>query len=92
MTCSEQEKQVTVRGIVVPLAWTEDGTVTAVGVSSFDEREFALRSAMSLGRWIMLLRKEVEVIGVVSGSAHGLEAIRVCDYRVVEKGVRNEIG
>lgn len=85
-TGSGEEKQLTIRGIVVPLAWANDGSVTSVGISSFDEREFAILSAIGLGCWISLLRKEVEVVGVLAGSVHGLEAISVCDYRVIEKG------
>lgn len=77
----------TIRGIVVPLAWAEDGAVTSVGISAFDEREFAILSAVSISSWISLLRKEVEVVGVVGGSEYGLEAISVCDCRIIEKGV-----
>ena len=87
MTSSEEDKQLTIRGIVVPLAWTHDGAVTSVGISAFDEREFVILSALSLGCWVALLRKEIEVVGVLAGSMNGLEAINVFDYRIIEKGV-----
>ncbi|MEJ2716501.1 MAG: hypothetical protein P8182_05090 [Deltaproteobacteria bacterium] len=82
----ERETLETVRGIVIPLGWAEDGTVTTVGISGFDERDFLISSPDRLDRWISLLRKEVEVVGVVTGAVQGLQTIRVSDYRVLEKG------
>jgi hypothetical protein len=83
MTGSECETLVTVRGIVVPQTWTDDGTVTAVAISSFDESEFSISSPFGLGEWLSLLRKEVEVVGVVTGTQVGSKAIKVCDFRVI---------
>jgi hypothetical protein len=86
MTGIENETLETVRGIVIPLQWAEDGTVTTVGISGFGERDFLINSPESLDLWISLLRKEVEVVGAVTGTVSGLQAIKVCDYRVLEKG------
>jgi hypothetical protein len=86
MTGIQKETIETVRGIVIPLRWAEDGTVTTVGISGFGERDFLISSPESLDLWISLLRKEVEVVGVITGSVRGLQAIKVSDYRVLEKG------
>lgn len=90
MTGNEHETLVTVRGIVIPLTWTEDGTVTGVGISGFDERDFSISSSSELGQWLSLLRKEVEIIGVVTGTQSGPKAIKVSEFRVIRKGERDE--
>ena len=89
MTRIERETLETVRGIVIPLGWAEDGTVTNVGISGFGERDFLISSPDSLDLWISLLRKEVEVVGVVTGTGTGLQTVKVIDYRVLEKGEQN---
>lgn len=76
----------TVRGIVVPLRWTDDGSITAVGISGFDERDVVIGSIDSLDEWFPLLREEVEVTGVVTGEVQGLKTIQVLDCRVVKRG------
>lgn len=77
---------VTVRGIVIPLVWAEDGSVTTVGISGIDEQDFIIRSDPGLGPWLLLLRREVEVRGVLSAQGPGLKTIDVCDYRVMDTG------
>jgi hypothetical protein len=81
---------VTVRGIVIPLVWAEDGSVTTVGISGFDEQDFIIRSAPGLGHWLSLLRREVEVRGVLSAEGPGLKTIDVRDYRVMDTGDEDE--
>ncbi len=90
MDRKENENLVTVRGIIVPLMWAEDGSITAVGISSFDESDFLLSTPDTLSHWVSLLRKEVEVVGIVSRSSRGLKAVTVSEYRCLEKGEANE--
>jgi len=86
MTEIEDETLETVRGVVVPLRWAEDGTVITVGISGYGERDFLISSPESLDLWISLLRKEVEAVGVVTGPVRGLQTIKISDFRVLEKG------
>jgi hypothetical protein len=92
MAGNKREVLVTVRGIVVPMMWAEDGHVTAVGVSCFDERDFIVSTGESLGRWLSLLRQEVELTGAVRKRERGHRVIEVYDYSIVSKGETNEAG
>jgi hypothetical protein len=60
-------KIVTVRGIIIPAAWDEDGNVTALGLSSKDEKHYLLENAPNLEKLYECLQKEVEVCGVLKG-------------------------
>jgi phage FluMu protein gp41 len=86
MTGTEEETLEIIRGILIPLRWAEDGTVTTVGISGYGERDFLISSPESLDLWISLLRKEVEVVGVVTGPLRGLQTIKISEYRVLQKG------
>jgi len=90
MTGNEHEILVTVRGIVVPLTWAEDGSVTSVGISGFDERDFVVSSEFSLDHWVSLLRKEVEVTGLINRACREPRALKVRDVHVLRKGDANE--
>ncbi len=90
MAGKEDENPVTVRGIVVPLMWADDGSITAVGISSFDESDFLLSTPDTLSQWVSLLRKEVEIVGMISRCSSGLKTVTVSEYRCLEKGEANE--
>lgn len=90
MAGKEDGHPVTVRGIVVPLMWAEDGSITAVGISSFDESDFLLSTSGNLNQWVPLLRKEVEIVGIISRCSRGLKTVVVSEYRCLEKGEANE--
>ena len=70
MTEIEDETPETVRGVVVPLKWAEDGTVITVGISGYGERDFLISSPESLDLWISLLRKYGCYNGCVLGQNH----------------------
>jgi hypothetical protein len=60
-------KIVTVRGIIIPAAWDEDGKVMALGLSSKDEKHYLLENAPHQGKLYECLQKEVEVCGFLKG-------------------------
>ena len=68
---------VTIRGVLVPVRWSDDGEITAVGVSGVDECDYLIKSSHSLDYWLPLLRDEVEILGVIAGAAQGLKVIEV---------------
>ena len=92
MTGNQPEALVTIRGIVIPMTWTEDGTVTGVAISGFDEQDFSVSSSCDLRQWLSLLRKEVEVVGVVAETESGPKVIKVCNFRVIREEERDEAG
>ena len=68
---------VTIRGVLVPVRWSDDGKITAVGISGFDECDYLIKSSHSLDYWLSLLRDEVEILGAITGEAQGLKVIEV---------------
>jgi len=60
-------KIVTVRGIIIPAAWDEDGRVTALGLSSKDEKHYLLENDSIQEKLHDCLQKEVEICGVLKG-------------------------
>ena len=60
-------KIVTVRGIIIPAAWDEDGRITALGLSSKDEKHYLLENDSNQEKLYDCLQKEVEICGVLKG-------------------------
>jgi hypothetical protein len=83
MTGNELEILVTVRGIVVPLTWAEDGSVTSVGISGFDERDFVISSELSLDHWVSLLRQKVEATGLITRTGIEPRTLKILDVHVL---------
>jgi len=75
----------TLRGVVIPLAWSESGEVTSVGISTFNEQEYVLEPSPAQGTWLDLLRKEVEVKGSVAVNQQGLKVLQVVSIHVIGK-------
>ena len=67
-------KIVTVRGIIIPVAWDEDGSVTALGLSSKDEKLYLLANNPHQEKLYDCLQTEVEICGVLKdeGSSKAL--------------------
>jgi hypothetical protein len=58
-------KIITVRGIILPAAWDEDGRVTALGLSSKDESHYWLENDLYQKKLFDCLQKEVEICGIL---------------------------
>jgi len=54
---------ITVRGILLPVDWDEDGHVIALGLSGTDEKEYQIEIRNKKAELLALLQKEVEVTG-----------------------------
>ncbi|MEW5914029.1 MAG: hypothetical protein AB1814_15840 [Thermodesulfobacteriota bacterium] len=81
---------ITLRGVVIPLAWSEAGEVIAVGIATFNEQEFLLAPQPSLATWLGLLRQEVELVGGVAVNEQGVKVLRVDSFHVIGKEERHE--
>ena len=73
-----------IQGLIIPVDWDEAGRVLAVAVSTFDEEEYLVEKDGKGDELLGLLRKEVEVNGVV-GIRDGGKTIKVKKYTLINK-------
>lgn len=72
-----------IRGVIVPTAWDEQGTVTGVAISSHDENEYQVDPKGKGPELLLHIRKEVEATGVVR-EEEGKKIVRIRKYTVNE--------
>jgi hypothetical protein len=72
---SENEK-VMIRGLIVPSGWDEDGNVTTVAISAFDESVYHIVKDEKGNQLIPFIRKEVEIMGLTK-LEDGINKIKV---------------
>lgn len=76
-----EEKTITVRGILMPADWNDQGEVVAIVLATNEEKEFIIECRT---RDITPhVRKEVEMKGVVK-KRHGIDVLFVTDFHVIE--------
>jgi len=68
-----------VRGILIPVAWDQEGNVLAVGLAGIDEKEYLIDNHKELKGLLRLLRTEVEIRGVLRREA-GKQIIAVTSF------------
>lgn len=73
-----------IQGLIIPVDWDEGGHVLAVAVSTFDEEEYLVEEDGKGDQLLGLLRKEVEVSGIV-GIRDGGKTIKVKKYTLINK-------
>ncbi len=62
-------EQVSIKGILVPVAWDSDGNVTKAAVATFNEEEYVVEEDEKGKRLLSLMQQVVEVSGVVKKEA-----------------------
>ncbi|UCD87227.1 MAG: hypothetical protein JSV01_05555 [Desulfobacterales bacterium] len=70
----------TIRGILVPADWDEEGNVLAVAVSTLTENEFVIEPDSKGQELLKLLRKDIEVTGLVGKGRKDRRTIAVKSY------------
>ena len=73
-----------IQGLIVPVAWDEEGNPLSVAVATFDEDEYIVERDEKGDDLFGVLRKEVEVTGVV-GIKDGAKTIKVKKYLLIKK-------
>ncbi len=58
-------RPITIRGIVIPVDWDEKGKAIAAAISAHDEDEYLIERIYKGQELLDLLRREVEVRGLV---------------------------
>ena len=76
------DKLTTVRGIVIPVDWDEEGNALAVAISSPDEQEYLIEQDEKGKELTGLIRQEIEVSGIVRKAIKGRKTIAVKSYRL----------
>lgn len=92
MSVHQSDNTITVRGVVVPLVWSEDGLVTAVGIAARGEKEYLVGPLEQQPDWLPRLHREVEVQGSLTGAAHGMPVLAVKRFRFVNQEGFHEAG
>jgi hypothetical protein len=84
-----RKKATVVKGVVVPTDWDEQGNVVALAISSNDEKEYVVDKKGKGKDLLGLIRKEVEVTGVIS-EEDDRAVIRVSKYSLAERSEPEE--
>ena len=72
---------VTIRGIVIPADWDENGNVVAVAVSTYDEVEYFIENHEKAEELKAVIREEVEVSGILREGKNKL-TMKAKEYRL----------
>ncbi len=76
----------TVRGIVIPVDWDDEGNALAAAISSPDEQEYLIKQDAKGKELVGLMRQEIEVRGVVKKGIKGRKTVTVRNYRLKTGG------
>jgi hypothetical protein len=76
----------TVRGIVIPVDWDEEGNALAVAVSASDEQEYVIEQDEKGKELLEFIRHEIEASGVVRKAIKGRKTVTVKSYRLKTGG------
>ena len=74
------DEPTTVRGILIPVDWDEKGNVLAAAISGLDEQEYLVEQDAKGKELLGLIRREIEVSGMVSKAIKGRNRIKVKSY------------
>jgi hypothetical protein len=66
----------TIRGLVIPVEWDEDGNIRNLAISTYDEDEYWIEMDQRIKQLMSIVRKKVEVTGLV-GETDGRKIIIV---------------
>jgi len=68
---------ITLKGLLVPMEWDEQGQVVGFALSTYDEKEYVLSNPKGSRRLKELLRQVVWVKGTLTKGADGSKVITV---------------
>ena len=65
------ERLITIKGIIIPVDWDENGKVTGVAVFTHDEDEFLVNNDVQGKKLLTQIHGELEVRGIVEADQEG---------------------
>ncbi|MFW6147457.1 MAG: hypothetical protein ACOC6B_03590 [Thermodesulfobacteriota bacterium] len=80
----EGRKNITVKGIVIPVEWDAKGRVIAAALSAHNEEEYAIEKDYKGDQLLRYVQKEVKVSGVVRKNDDA-KAITISTFEVVKE-------
>ena len=78
-----RNKTGTIRGVVIPMDWDDQGNVVRIAISSHDEEEYMVAREGKGGELLAFIRREVEVGGEIKEEDHK-KVISVTKYRLTK--------
>lgn len=69
----------TVRGLIIPVDWDQEGNVVGLALSSYDEREYRIEKQDKGIELFKFIREEVEVTGSIV-EEKGKKTFKVKEY------------
>ena len=79
-TRSRKTGLTTLKGILLPVDWDDKGCITAVALSTADEKEYLVVKDKKGKQLLPLVREELELTGVIR-TIRNANTITVVDYR-----------
>jgi len=76
-------RPVTVRGIVIPVAWDGEGNALSASISCPGEQEYFVQQDQKGKELLKLTREEVEITGILKKTLKGQKTIAVTTYQLV---------
>jgi hypothetical protein len=84
MAHKKEQREFKIQGVIVPVAWDEEGNPLSIAVSTFDEEEYIVERDIKGQQLFGLLREQVEVRGKVR-TGDGAKTIKVKKYLLIKK-------
>jgi len=75
------QKQITIRGLIVPSEWDDTGNVISISISAFNEDEYLIDKDSVSKKLLSYMREGVEVSGFVR-EEEGIKRIKIKKYRI----------
>jgi hypothetical protein len=83
LTLDTPKALITVKGVLIPVAWAPGGDITAMAVATFDEKEFRLTTDDACIQWQELLSCKVSASGIPF-EQDGVQWLRVCTLQPID--------
>jgi hypothetical protein len=84
MNGAGQQRELTLRGIVTPIAWDEDGAVRTVAILTRDEGEYEVIPGGAGGRLLQHLRREILAQAEMVADPMGVKRVNVSSFALLE--------
>jgi co-chaperonin GroES (HSP10) len=79
----------TIKGIIVPSTWDNQGNVTGVTIQAYDEKAYLVEHVQPGDELLNHIHAKVEVDGKIRERINGIISVRVKSYSVMVGGVES---
>jgi len=80
----KRDEHGSIRGIILPTGWSQDGAVTELSVMTSDEGEIRINKDSWWEELLSVMRKDVELFGAIEYPEAGKKTITVHYYELVK--------